>query len=107
MKLTTQQDKTNRLKELDQELIQAREYVREQSKFYVNNDWNDASTSPIKRVKIEIAAWENDADEVVHIHHGVKINNRYIIGMNHQWSDNFKKWYPYRDINQLLAGLLA
>lgn len=107
MKLTTTLQKTNRLRELEQELIAAKVYVSNQQQYYVNNDWNNASESPIRLVEIEISAWKHDADEVEQVHHGVKINNRYIVTPNGKWSDKFKKWYNYRNVDQLLLGLLA
>ena len=108
MKLNTETDKVNRILQLEQEKIQVRKRIdHENLTTYANNDWNSASESPMKRIEIEIAAWTYDADEVEHIHHGVKINGKYIISFNHKWSNMFKKWYPYKDINVLLAGLLA
>lgn len=108
MRLTTTTEKQNRLKELEQELVKTQQYIdKENSTTYANSDWNSASESPIKRIKIEAAAWRNDADQVEHVHHGVKINGKFIISMNNKWCNNFKKWYPYRDIDVLLRGLLA
>jgi len=108
MRLNTQTEKELRIKELDAQLIEARNYIDEENRTtYANSDWSSASESPVKRIQIEQAAWANDADEVEHVHHGVKVNGRYIISMNHKWSDRFKKWYPYGDIDKLFKGLLG
>ena len=75
---------------------------------YANNDWSCAPEGPVRRLKIEIRAWELGAEQVEQVHHGVKIDNRFIVALNTQkWCENFTKWYPYKKLDDLLRVFFA
>ena len=98
--------KQEKLKELNEQLIQAKAYRDHlNDTVYSNNDWNSAPEGEVRRLEIAIKAVEAGAETVdLNCHHGVLINNWLIIALNKKkWSYLCKTWFWYSDLDELLA----